>query len=231
MLPSGIGSPLLKSWPTLCCSACLMSASSGCAVYIGSEGTCSVRPSLLGSQWNSSHMLWFGSFFSKNVLQLLSPPRGSTGYSSTVWYNLLHFWKRVNKIQIFQTATARSAPDTEYCGWYKDLTYGCWSPLGHLQTTNMQQEITSIPGTVSLGDCIQLRLALGSGGGACRQVSNKFKKDMQKQDRAGTHGKGKETIEELQTSERVSSSSEDRPHGKGALTLATVKIITNNQIG
>ena len=41
---------------------------------------------------------------------------------------------------------------------------------------------------------------------------------MQKQDRAGTHGKGKETIEELQISEQVSTSSEDRAHGKGALT-------------
>lgn len=45
---------------------------------------------------------------------------------------------------------------------------------------------------------------------------------MQKQDRAGTHGKGGKMREELQTSEQVSTSSEDRAHGEGALTLATV---------
>lgn len=147
-------------------SASLTPASSGCAVYTGSERTCSARLSLSGSQWNSSHMLWFGSssgkvFCSSSVLQ-----EDREGTAVSFWYNLHHFWKIANKSQIFQTSTAYSAPDTEYCGRYTDPTNGSWSPQGHLQITNMQQEITSIPGTVNLGEIISsYNWSLGVGEG------------------------------------------------------------------
>lgn len=45
----------------------------------------------------------------------------------------------------FSSIYCHSASDTEYCDRYKDLTHGSCSPQGHLQISNVRQEITSSP--------------------------------------------------------------------------------------